>query len=100
PTAAILPSLITSTPFSIVPWVTVSSFPPLNAIGLSWARAIVGKTQATTISIWQTTNDQRLARFSGTWQPRTEDLSLIAPPCNEACRIPVVIYRSTLRHLS
>src|SRR5882724_10334600 len=29
PTAAILPSCITSTPFSTVPWVTVSNFPPV-----------------------------------------------------------------------
>ena len=40
PTAVILPFCITITPFSIMPWVTVSSLPPLSAMGgLSGAEA-------------------------------------------------------------
>src|SRR5437762_9568064 len=114
PKAVILPPSITSTPFSIFPCETVSSFPPLSTIGFGCCAApIPGRIKQTekqptkhnkpdTQDLGPSTRDLRPETQD--WKPDTRNLKpalrITVPLDNAASRIPAGIGRNKHPHRS
>src|SRR5208282_740470 len=69
PTAVIFPPCMTITPFSIAPWVTVRSLPPLRAMGLSWAKAGVDRVDKIKNKIKSKGSGQECPLHTGLLEP-------------------------------
>src|SRR5580692_7536569 len=96
PTAVIFPPCITTTPFSIAPWLTVRTLPPFRTIGFSWVLAWVEKVKVTS----KVKSSGQECPFHTSPFHTTFVGCFIRPPCSVLFPGPVASGRSRLRRRS